>query len=394
MVELSIGNARILQYTDAGIEVINGVIYIENGKIKEIKQYGDFEIDAEGRCVIPGLIDPHTHLIFAGKRTDEFEKRLKGKSYEEIAKEGGGIFSTVKKTRKASFEELYEEARKRLLVLLKRGVTVVEIKSGYGLDYENELKILKVIKRLKENCPQAIFSTFLGAHAFPNNMKREDYVKLLIENIIPSVKDYAEFADVFCDVIAFTPDEARRILLEAKRHGMKPKIHADELSYSRGAEVAAELNAVSADHLLYSSKDGLLRMKERGVVPVLLPSTSFFLDKRKKPEIEFMRENNIHFAVGSDFNPGSSPYLSPFIVMHIGCIYYGLTPEEVIKGMTINAAKALGIGKEKGSIAKGKDADLVILDTDNYIDMIYMPENDWVWKVIIKGELVYERGNS
>lgn len=390
MAELSIGNARLVLFKE-GIEILKGIVYMRDGIIQDIKEEGDFEIDAEGRCMIPGLIDPHTHLVFSGRRTQEFEKRLKGKTYEEIAAEGGGILFTVQATRETAEDTLFTLSLKRVLSLLKKGITTVEIKSGYGLDISSEMKILKVIKRIEKELPLNISKTFLGAHAFPLEYKREEYVEVLIKEMLPKAKEYAEFCDVFCDRIAFSPEESLLILEEAKKYGMRPKIHADELSYSEGAEVAARVGAVSADHLVYSSREGLRRMKENNVTPVLLPATSFFLGESKKPDLEFLREEGINFAIGSDFNPGSSPYLSPFLVMHIGCIHYGLTIEESIKGMSIWAAKALGIEKRKGSIEKGKDADLVILDTDDFRDIIYMPEYEWVLKVIINGEIVYER---
>lgn len=352
-------------------------------------------IEAKGKVVMPGLIDPHTHFIFAGSREDEFEMRIRGRSYLEISARGGGILSTVEATRKASFEELYALGERRLTRMLSKGVTTVEGKSGYGLSLEDELKILSVMKRLRAYHPMEIVSTFLGAHALPvefqNNRTR--YVDLVIEEMIPRVaqEGVAEFCDVFCEEKAFTLEESRRILEAGKRFGLKPKVHADQLTPGGGAELAAEVGAFSADHLEYVSDNGIERMAERGVTAVLLPGATFFLAMKQFPPARKMLERGVPVALATDFNPGSSMTESLPLIMTMGCTFFRMTPQEVIKAVTIQAARSLDREKKIGSFEVGKQADVIVLDIPNHKYLPYHFGVDHVELVIKKGQIVYRR---
>lgn len=388
--------SQILTMTEPWL-LENQSILIENGKIVEItnKDVKETEIviDGRGKLVTPGFIDPHTHLVFAGSRTREFEARLKGKTYQQITQDGGGILSTVEATRKASQTQLINLSLERLYRMLEWGTTTVEIKSGYGLNFEEEIKLLEVIQQLKERVPQTIVSTFLGAHTFPKEYKRDEYIFLLENKLIPETakRKLASFIDVFCDPLGFSNEEARKILEKASQYGFKLKLHVDETGDSKGALLAAETKAISAEHLIHSSKDGLLKLKENDVVAVLLPTTSLFLGEEKKPDIGYMKEIGLTMAIGSDFNPGTSPYYAMPLVMNIGCIWYNLSLKEVWEGVTINAAKALGLQNSKGSLEEEKDADILIFNTEDYRDIPYMPNRNFLSIILIKGSIVYER---
>jgi imidazolonepropionase len=353
------------------------------------------EIDATGRVVMPGLIDAHTHLIFAGSRENEFEQRIRGLSYQEIAERGGGILSTVEATRKASFDELFFLGKKRLDRILSKGVTTLEAKSGYGLSLQSELKILKAIKTLQESHPMDIIPTFLGAHTFPKEFRedRAGYMNLLTEEMIPKVvqERLAEFCDVFCEEKAFTFEESRKILETGKEHGLKPKIHADQLSPGGGAELAAEVNAFSADHLEYVSQEGIKKMAEKRVTAVLLPGAGFSLSMRKFPPARDMIEQGVAVCLATDLNPGSSMTESLPLMMTMGCAMYKMLPKEVIQAATIHAARAVGREKEIGSLEVGKQADIILLDIPNYRYLPYHFGVDHVELVIKKGKIVYQR---
>ncbi|HYA90098.1 MAG TPA: imidazolonepropionase [Thermodesulfobacteriota bacterium] len=353
------------------------------------------EIDATGKMVMPGLIDAHTHLIFAGSREDEFELRIQGLSYQEIAERGGGILSTVEATRKASFDELFALGKKRLDRMLCKGVTTLEAKSGYGLSLQSELKILKVLKALQESHPMDIVPTFLGAHTFPREFRedRAGYINLLTEEMIPKVAQerLAEFCDVFCESKAFTVEESKRILETGKRYGLKPKIHADQLSPGGGAELAAEVNAYSADHLEYVSQEGIKKMAEKGVTAVLLPGASFFLSMKKYPPAKDMIEQGVSVSLATDLNPGSSMTGSLPLMMTMGCTMYKMLPKEVIQAATIHAARAIGREKEIGSLEVGKEADILLLDIPNYRYLPYHFGVDHSELVVKKGTIVYQR---
>lgn len=392
---------------ESGLGMIqNGAIAIKKeriswvGKTEELSgkfflNRGGREMDATGKVVMPGLIDAHTHLVFAGSRENEFEQRIQGLSYQEIAGRGGGILSTVEATRNSSFDELFSLGKKRLDRMLSKGVTTVEAKSGYGLSLQDEMKILKVMKALQESHPIDIVPTFLGAHTLPKEFRedRAHYVDLLIEEMIPKVAQerLAEFCDVFCEEKAFTLEESKQILETGKRYGLKPKIHADQLSSGGGAELAAEVHAYSADHLEYASPEGIRKMAEKGVTAVLLPGASFFLSMRKYPPARDMIEQGVAVSLATDLNPGSSMTESLPMMMTMGCTMYKLLPKEVIQATTIHAARSMGREKEIGSLEVGKQADLLVLDIPNYRYLPYHFGVDHVETVIKKGEIIYQR---
>ncbi len=353
------------------------------------------EIDAAGKTVMPGLIDGHTHLVFAGTRENEFEQRIRGLTYLAIAEKGGGILSTVEATRKASFDELFSLGRKRLGRILSKGVTTIEAKSGYGLSLKDELKILQVIKALQEDHSVEIVPTFLGAHTIPKEFRdaRSQYIDIILEEMIPGIAQerLAEFCDVFCEEKAFTLDESKRILDRGKRYGLKPKIHADQLSPGGGAELAAEIGALSADHLEYISHEGIERMAEQGITAVLLPGASFFLSMKKYPPAREMIDKGVNVSLATDLNPGSSMTESLPLIMTMGCILFKMSPNEVIQATTIHAAKSMGRGEVIGSLEVGKQADILLLDIPNYRYLPYHFGVDHAELVIKKGRVVYQR---
>jgi len=329
------------------------------------KYSDDKAYDAGGNMVIPGLVDCHTHLAFGGWRPDEFAMRVQGKSYLEIAKAGGGILSTVKATREATEEELYEKARLFLREIAKRGVTTVECKSGYGLSIEQELKILRVYKRLAKDQPINIVSTFLGAHTIAPEFKndRKKYIELVINEMIPAVAEQglAEFCDIFTEESAFDIKESRKILEAAKAAGLIPKLHADQLTSCGGAELAAEVEAASADHLEKISDEGIEAMAKAGVVGVTLPLASLYTQEQPL-NCRKLVDGGVKVAVATDFNPGSAPSYELTLAMMLSCNQGRLTPAEVLKGVTIYAAKAINREQEVGSIEVGKSADFAIID--------------------------------
>ncbi len=332
------------------------------------------EIDAGGMTVIPGLVECHSHLAFGGWRADEFELRSLGRPYIEIAKSGGGILSTVRATREASEEQLLEKCTGHLEAMKKLGITTVECKSGYGLTTEDELKLLNVYRKLDVMQPLDIISTFLGAHMVPPEYKdkREAYIALLIKEMIPRVADdqLARFCDIFIEETAFTVEEAYGILSNAIDYGLMLKLHVDQLSPGGGAELAAELGAVSADHLEYVSDKGIRAMANTGVVAVSLPLASFYLRQPSLPARKLI-EAGVDVAVSTDFNPGSAPsYHLPF-TMSLACTFQHMSPAEVLKGATINAAKALRMQDEIGSLEPGKRADITVLNTPSVNHWLY-----------------------
>jgi len=354
---------------DSPLVLENTNIIIDDGYITAIDSDKPAKktIDAKGKLVIPGFVDCHTHLVFAGSREDEFEKRLKGVSYQEIAREGGGILSTVRATRNADRNTLIQLAKKRLDFALSWGTTTIEIKSGYGLSTEDELKMLEVIDELKKTSYQTIVPTFLGAHEFPPDRKREEYIDEILNEMIPCIakRGLARFIDVFCEDGVYTKEETRRILLKGREFGLIPKVHADELASSGGSEIAEEVGAVSCDHLSYPSEEGIDAMKRAGTVAVLLPATTLFLSGKPAPARRFIDED-IPVAFASDFNPGSSPLLAMPLVMSLACLLYKITPREALCASTINAAYAVREEK-RGSIEVGKKADILVCDRKNEI---------------------------
>jgi imidazolonepropionase len=387
-----------VQMKDLGI-VRKGSIAIHNGKIVAIGKASEIErnfsggehIDATGKVVIPGFVDPHTHLVFAGSREDEFEMRIEGASYMEILRKGGGILKTVRETRKASEEQLVESCKKTLDVMLKHGTTTVEAKSSYGLTPKDEVKCLKVIQRLNKEQPVTVVSTFLGAHAIPPEYERnaDEYVKLIIDEMIPAVANQklAEFCDVFCEKGVFNRDQSRQILLHGKKHGLKPKLHADEMTPFGGAELAAEVEAVSAEHLLFASDTGLRAMSKKGVVAVLLPAAAFSLMLGKYADARKMIETRVAVALGTDFNP-SCWVENQQIIIALACRQMKMTPAEAITAATINAAHAINRAHEIGSLEPGKKADVIILNVSNHKFLGYRFGTNLVDKVIKEGMIV------
>lgn len=353
-------------------------------------------IDASGLVATPGLVDCHTHTVFCGTREREYEMRMKGVPYMEIARRGGGILSTVSSVRSATEDELVSAALPRLDSMLAAGTTTVEIKSGYGLDVESELKQLEAIRRVGEATPLDVVSTFLGAHEFPPEFKsdRRGYVDLVVREMLPAVAErrLAEFCDVFCEEGVFTADEAREILMAAKGHGLKPKIHADEFVNSGGARVAGEVGAVSAEHLCAAPREGLEAMKEAGTVAVLLPGVSLGLGKCEFADARGMVDMGLDVAIGTDFNPGSSMTNSLPLMSSLACSYMKMSPEEALLGMTLNAARAVGRQKSMGSLGPGKQGDLVLFDIPDFRYIPYHFGGDIVRSVVKRGSVVWERG--
>ena len=331
----------------------------------------DEVIDCKNKLVTAGLVDCHTHLVFGGWREHELAMKLQGRTYLEILAAGGGILSTVRETRKASEDALYEKTRALMAEMLRHGTTALEIKSGYGLDLETERKQLRVVQRLKSENPD-IAATFLGAHAFPEGMDHEAYVDLLCREMIPAIaKDgVAQFCDVFCDDGVFTAEQSERILNAGKRCGMIPKMHADEIKEIGGTQAAARVGAISCDHLSETGRAGMEALRDGGVIAVMLPATSFYL---KKPYGDFrgMIDAGVPVAVATDMNPGSTPNLSLPFAMTAACLYGRLTPEEVLCGATLNGAAAIGMADRLGTLEAGKQADLVVWDADNLDQLIY-----------------------
>lgn len=329
-------------------------------------------IDAEGRLATPGLADAHTHLIFGGWRQDELADKLHGVPYLDILARGGGILSTVRATRAATEAELLEKGRRALLEMQRFGVTACEAKSGYGLETETELRQLRVIRQLGQQCSMDLAPTLLGAHALPPEYQadREGYLRLLCEEMIPraAAEGLARFCDVFCEEGVFTVEEARRILLAGKAHGLLPKLHADEIHPIGGSQLAGELGAVSAEHLIVCPEEGMDSMARGGVIACLLPCTSLYLGASFAPARRLV-EKGVAIAIATDFNPGSCPCLNLQLAMSLGCLYYRLTPEEVLTAVTLNGAAAMGLAGRLGSVEPGKQCDLALWDAPdlNYL---------------------------
>jgi imidazolonepropionase len=349
-------------------------------------------INAKNRVVSPGFVDPHTHPVFAATREEEFELRIKGKTYQEIAQTGGGIRSSVRNLRKSSKVELIKLALPRLDNFLSYGTTTIEAKSGYGLSFEDEIKSLEVIKELNKIHPIDLIPTFLGAHEVPDEYrdKRNEYIDLIINKMIPEVarRRLAVFCDVFCEKGVFDLAETERILESAKTYGLKPKLHADQLSKLGGAELAAKVKAISADHLERVSDLGIEKMKEAGVIAILLPGSVFGLGLRDYPPSRKMIDSGLPVALATDFNPGSSFSESMPMILSLACLMMKMTPAEAITSSTINSAYALDLGKEIGSIEVGKKGDIIIWNVDNYKQIPYHFGMNLVGKVIKNGELV------
>ncbi|MBI2899959.1 MAG: imidazolonepropionase [Planctomycetes bacterium] len=376
--------------------VPDGAVAIRRGRIVDVGTTGAIRslyraaetLNAKGALVTPGLVDPHTHLVFMGTREQEFEMRLRGASYMEIAQAGGGILSTVERVRAASKADLLREARPRLRRMLEYGTTTAEVKSGYGLTSADEVKMLEVVRDLRG--PVDLVPTFLGAHEVPREYKgrREEYVDLVCREMIPAVAKLAKFCDVFCEAGVFTAEESRRILEAGKGQGLAPKLHAEEFENTGGAELAADVRAVSADHLMAISENGIRALKSSGTVAVMLPGTSFFLGGGRYAPARRLIEAGVPVALGSDFNPGSSMTFNLPLIMSIACTQMRMTPAEAWCAATVNAAHACGMGSEVGSIESGKKADLVVWDAADFRFVPYHYGVNLVRNVVKHGRIV------
>ena len=348
--------------------------------------------DVKGSVVMPAFCDSHTHLVYANSRELEFVDKIRGLSYEEIAKRGGGILNSAKATAAATEDELYDMAQQRLYEVMRMGTGAIEIKSGYGLTTESELKLLRVIRRLKENSPLTIKSNFLGAHGIPMDYRghQEDYVDLVINEMIPLVaaEDLADFIDVFCDQGFFTVEDTERILMAGIKYGMKPKIHANEMAISGGVQVGVKYGAISVDHLEQMGDEEIECLKDTETMPTILPGCAFFLNLPLSPARK-MIDSGLPVAMASDFNPGTSPSGNMQLIMSMACIRYRLTPEEALNATTLNTAYAMGVSDEVGSITKGKLANLIITQPMTQLEfMPYYYGVNKVAKMILNGKFV------
>jgi imidazolonepropionase len=381
--------------------IANGGMFVRDGLIEGVGSRDKIEtlidsktevVDALGRVVLPGFVDAHTHPVFGGTRVDEFEERSKGTTYEEIAARGGGIQSTVNATRATYEEVLTYECWRYSDWFLRSGTTTIEAKSGYGLSLEDELKILRIIKRLGNETSLRYVPTFLGAHSIPAEYRsrRDDYVALIIEEMLPAIAQQrlAEFCDVFCEQKVFTTDEAWKILSAARCHGMGLRIHADQLSLSGGAQLAAELGTVTADHLEHTDAAGIAALKEAGVQPVLLPGSVYALGSSRYPAAREMIDAGLAIVLATDFNPGSSPTPSIPMVLSLASTHMKMTPAEAITAVTINPAYSLNRGTQLGSLEPGKVADFVIHDCSDYRDLAYFFGIEHASSVYVRGKLI------
>jgi len=359
-------------------------------QIKAAIEANTVVIDAGGCVVLPGFVDAHTHPVFAGTRAAEFEQRNLGATYQEIAARGGGIQSTVNQTRAASLDDLVATGRRYAKWFLRGGTTTVEAKSGYGLSLEDEIKILRAIKQLDEETPLRYVPTFLGAHTIPKEYaaRRDEYISLIVDEMLPQVarEKLAEFADVFCEQNVFTTDESWKILSAARCHGLGLRIHADQLSLSGGAKLAAELGTITADHLEHTDADGIAALKSAGVQPVLLPGSVYALGSSRYPAAREMIDAGLAVVLATDFNPGSSPTPAMPMILSLAATHMKMTPAESITAATINAAYSLNRGAELGSLEPGKIADFVIHDCDDYRELAYFFGIEHAYEVYLSGE--------
>ncbi|MCX7780208.1 MAG: imidazolonepropionase [Negativicutes bacterium] len=382
---------------DGAVAIASGRI-IHTGSTNDVLRVvneRDYQVvDCSGKCVMPGFVDAHTHLVFGGYRAEEFSWRLKGATYMEIMQKGGGIVNTVRATRKASKGELKSLARRRLDSILSLGVTTIEAKSGYGLDLDTEIKQLEVMAELAAEHPVEIVPTFMGAHAVPPEYKgrTDEFIDFIIREVLPEVvrRGLAEFCDVFCEQGVFSIEQSRRLLTAALEYGLKPKLHADEIVQLGGAELAAELQAVSADHLLHASDEGIERLAARAVVAVLLPATAFSL-REPYARGRYMIDRGVPVALATDLNPGSCFTASIPLVFALATLYMGMTPAEAVTALTLNAATAVGRAHVIGSIEPGKQADIIILEYPSHLFIPYHIGMNTVEQVIKKGEFVWRK---
>jgi imidazolonepropionase len=359
--------------TNAAIGIADGRI-VRVGKRTELAGFRAREVVALGGAwVTPGLIDCHTHLVFGGTRANEHAMRRAGATYEQIAQAGGGIASTVAATKAASADELRASARRRLHALMAGGVTTIEVKSGYGLDTAAEIRLLNVARAIARDTPVRMVTTLLALHALPPGVDREAYVKMVTDEMIPAVAraGLASSVDAFCETIAFTPAEVERVFTAARANGLAVRLHAEQLSNQNGAALAARYKALSADHLEHLDAAGARAMAAAGTVAVLLPGAFYALQETRKPPVQLLRDHHVPIAIATDCNPGTSPLLNPQLAMNMACTLFGLTPEEALQGMTVNAARALGLAHEVGTLAAGKVADLAVWRIEELAELGY-----------------------
>lgn len=381
--DLVIENVQIASMQKNGVPygaLPYSALAIKDGKIFDIfnpattNYSADETFNGNKNWLLPGLIDCHTHLVFGGDRSQEFEQRLKGQSYTDIAKQGGGIQSTVNATRAATKQELMKSALKRASRLADEGVTCIEVKSGYGLDLETEIKMLEVAQEIAEHIPLTIVTTYLGAHALPLEYltRPDDYIDFICDEVIPVIasRKLATSVDVFCESIGFNITQCQQVFETAKSHKLNIKAHAEQLSDMKGAKLAAKFGALSVDHIEYLAPADVPFIKQAGTVAVLLPGAFYYLNETQKPPLASLRENDIPIAIATDLNPGSSPIASLLTVMNMACVLFGLTPEEALLGVTVNAAKGLGL-ENKGCINQGMDADLCLWEINHPSALLY-----------------------
>lgn len=387
---------------EAGVGLLReAAIAVKDGKIAwlgsmsqlaKMEYTADDIFDVKNGCVTPGLIDCHTHLVYAGNRANEFEMRLSGLSYAEIARRGGGIQATVAATRAASEEALLQQSILRARALLQSGVTTIEIKSGYGLDWQSEFKMLRVAKQIEEILPVTVSKTFLGAHAVPSEYKNrpDDYIDLVCNEMIPTIakEKIADAVDVFCENIAFNLAQTEKVFKTAKAHGLAIKCHAEQLSTSGSVALAARYQALSVDHLEYVSEDSVKAIAKSGTVAVLLPGAFYFLRETRLPPIQMLRDYRVPIAIASDCNPGTSPIASLLIILNMACTLYGLTPEEALHGVTRHAAHALGLLNTHGTLTVGKVADFVIWQIAHPVELIYYLGMNHLQQIVKAGKFV------
>ncbi len=384
--------------------VERGAIAVADGKVldvgpeaklrQQLQIDGDTKlVDAGGRLVTPGLVDPHTHVVHYGSRENEYQMRLEGVPYIDILKAGGGILNSVRQNREATMEQIVEQSGKSLNRMLEFGVTTVEAKTGYGLDTETEIKTLKAIETLNRSQPVKLIPTFLGAHAIPVEYREHSdvFVDKVIDEMLPEAAPMSKFCDVFCEEHVFSVEQSRKVLQAAAKLGLGLKIHADELAPTGGAQLAVELGAVSADHLLCTDNEGIKALANSPTIAVLLPGTSFNLMTGKYAPARQMLEEGVALALATDYNPGSCPTENLQLIMTLGCLKLGMTPAQVLAAVTINAAHALGMADTIGSLERGKSADMVIFDADNEAYLPYHFGINHAWKVIKDGNVVVEK---
>lgn len=397
--DIVIKNATIATFNGEHHVLKDASIAMKNGIITEVAEHDNTMmaskvIDAQGKLVTPGLIDCHTHIVFAGNRSNEFEMRLHGATYAKIAEHGGGIISTVKATRAASLVELTKLAQQRAAIMFKHGTTTVEIKSGYGLDLENEVKMLKAAQTIPTNLPIDVVTTFLGAHTTPPEFahSKDEYIDYLIDTVLPVIAEnkLAQFVDGFCENIAFSPEQIEKLFNKAQELGFAMKLHCEQLSNQHGAVLASNFKASSVDHLEYLDTKDAEKLKASDTVAVLLPGAFYFLKEQQTPPVAALRNAKVPIAIATDANPGSSPFYSLPLIMNMACILFGLSIEEAWYGVTLNAAKALNLDAELGSLEKGKRADMIIWSTNSMNDIVYSPNFNFCEQIIKAGKEIRE----